>query len=325
MTSPRSSRLTADGRRPSLFDLQVNGFGGIDFQAAELPAAALRQAVDALRRHRIHRILLTLITDEIEALCRKLEQLEAHRRQDPVVAETIAGYHLEGPYLSPAAGYCGAHPVELVRPPSGRELARLAEAAQGRLRLITLAPEWPGSAEFIAEARSRGIVIALGHTQANEAEIDAAVAAGATLCTHLGNAVPMVLPRHDNVLQRLLARDELTACLIPDGLHLPPYVLKNLYRAKPAGRVVLTSDCMAAAGAPPGRYAIGRLRVEVGADGVVREPGKPNFAGSSLTLDRGVANAARWLGLPTDDAWHLASQAVADLFQIELPWVEVDG
>lgn len=238
------------------------------------------------------------------------------------MAATIPGYHLEGPYLSPISGYCGAHSAALMRAPSLRDLDRLLEASRGRIKLITLAPEWKGSAEFIAEARRRGIVLALGHTQASDAEIDEAIAAGATLCTHLGNAVPATLPRHDNVMQRLLARDELTACLIPDGLHLPPFVLKNFYRAKPAGKVILTSDCMAAAGAPPGRYTVGALTVMVGEDGVVREPGKPNFSGSSLCLGRGVEQAARWLGVNPATAWRMASTAVADVFRVELPLIE---
>jgi N-acetylglucosamine-6-phosphate deacetylase len=309
-------------KRPALFDLQVNGFGGVDFQQLDLTQSALRGAVEALRRHYIYRILLTLISDEVDTLCRKLERIEAIRRADALVAETITGYHLEGPYLSPAPGYCGAHPPALMHSPSVREMERLCAAAGGHVKLITLAPEWPDSDEFISEARRQGIVIALGHTQAGERDIDMAIAAGATICTHLGNGVPQQLPRHDNVVQRLLARDELIACLIPDGLHLPPFVLKNFFRAKPVGKVVLTSDCMSAADAPPGRYAIGRLQVEVGRDGVAREPGKPNFAGSALTLDRGVANAAAWLEIAPDQAWRLASSSVAAIFSIELPIID---
>ena len=317
--------MTTIRNRPSLFDLQVNGFGGVDYQQLEISQASLRCSIDSLRLHHIHRILLTLITDDVDQLCRKLEQFETYRRNDPLAAETIAGYHLEGPYLSPLPGYCGAHPPAMMRAPSLRELELLNEAARGNLRLMTLAPEWKESDEFIAEACRRGIVIALGHTQASEAEIDMAIRAGATLCTHLGNAVPETLPRHDNVVQRLLARDELTACMIPDGLHLPPFVLKNFFRAKPSGKVILTSDCMAAAGAPPGRYSVGQLEMEVGADRVVREPGKPNFAGSALVLDYGVENAARWLDVPLDDVWRMASSTVAEIFQVKLPELEVAG
>jgi N-acetylglucosamine-6-phosphate deacetylase len=164
------------------------------------------------------------------------------------------------------------------------------------------------------------VVVSLGHTNANEAQIDAAIRAGASLCTHLGNGVPQVLPRHDNVIQRLLARDELTACLIPDGVHLPPFVLRNCFRAKPAGKVLLTTDAMAAAGAPPGLYSLGNSIVE-SRDGVVRQPGQANFAGSCLTPDEGVENAARWLGLTKIEARALFSTRVAELFQIPLPQI----
>jgi N-acetylglucosamine-6-phosphate deacetylase len=168
--------------------------------------------------------------------------------------------------------------------------------------LLTLAPELPGSAEFIRHVTGSGARVAIGHSGASDAEIGAAIAAGMTLCTHLGNGVPMELPRHDNIIQRLLARDELTAVFIADGLHVPPAVLRNFVRAKPPGKILFTTDCMAAAGAGPGRFRIGRLEIEVGADGVVREPGKPNFAGSSLTMDRCAENVERWLGWTREEA-----------------------
>ena len=303
---------------PTLFDLQVNGFAGVDFQQPELSAAELRRAVDALRAHQTHRILLTLITDEIDALCRKLERLERFRAREPILAETICGYHLEGPWLSAEPGYCGAHPAEKMCAPRLADYGRLQDAAGGALRLITLAPEWPRSDEFIAAASRAGTRIALGHTNASEREIDDAIHAGATLCTHLGNGVPMTLPRHDNIIQRLLARDELTACLIPDGVHLPPFALRNLFRAKPAGRAVLTTDAMAAAAAPPGHYMLGPFEVESDGD-AVRVPGRPNLAGSSLTADQGVVNAATWLGLSGADARALFSTTPARLFEIVMP------
>lgn len=304
MTAPRSAAprpadFSACGAEP-WFDLQVNGFAGVDFQDEALDRGALRRAVDALRAHGTGGILLTLITDRPDALARKLEQIERHRAADPVIAAVVAGYHLEGPHLSARPGYHGAHPPECMTAPDAAWFDRLQAAAGGRIRLVTLAPEWPGSPAYIAHLAEQGVRTAIGHSDASEAEIDAAIGAGLTLCTHLGNGVPMELPRHDNIIQRLLARDELTAVFIADGLHVPPGVLRNFVRAKPPGRVLFTTDCMAAAGAGPGRYRIGRLAIEVGADGVVREPGRPNFAGSALTMDRCAANAAAWLGWPVE-------------------------
>jgi N-acetylglucosamine-6-phosphate deacetylase len=309
---------------PSLFDLQINGYAGVDFQNTALAQADLRRAIDTLRAGQTHRILLTLITDELDALAGKFAQIEKYRAADPVLAETICGYHLEGPFLSPEEGYRGAHPGECMRAPELAAFERLQKAAGGNIRLLTLAPEWPGSAEFIAAVAAQGVVVSLGHTVASEEQIDDAIRAGATMITHLGNGTPVTLPRHNNVIQRLLARDELTACLIPDGAHLPPFTVRNFFRAKPRGKVLLTTDAMAAAGAPPGRYRIGRLEVE-SRDGVVRAPGSANLAGSCLAPAQGVANAAQWIGIPLEEARAMFSTSVAAHFGICLPEIEIPG
>ena len=302
-----------------LFDFQVNGFGGIDFQRDNLTSTEFAHAVAALRQHGTSGIFATLITDEIDALCRRFAALEKLCATVPSAGAAILGYHLEGPWLSPTPGYRGAHPAGPMRAPTFADYERLQAAAHGRLRLITLAPEWPGSAEFIAAVTQQGVHVSLGHTNASEAEIDAAIRAGARFCTHLGNGCPLELPRHDNIVQRLLARDELTACFIPDGIHLPKGVLKNFVRAKPTGRVLFTTDAMAGAGAPPGRYTIGPHLITVGADGVARQPGEKNFAGSTLTPDVGVRHIADWLNVTPEAAYHLWSTAPAAAFGITLP------
>jgi len=302
-----------------LFDFQVNGFGGVDFQRDDLTSTEFAHAVAALRKHGTSGIFATLITDEIDALCRRFAALEKLCATVPSAGAAILGYHLEGPWLSPTPGYRGAHPAGPMRAPTSADYERLQAAAHGRLRLITLAPEWPGSAEFIAAVTQQGVHVSLGHTNASEAEIDEAIRAGARFCTHLGNGCPLELPRHDNIVQRLLARDELTACFIPDGIHLPKGVLKNFVRAKPAGRVLFTTDAMAGAGAPPGRYTIGPHLIAVGADGVARQPGEKNFAGSTLTPDVGVRHIADWLNLTPEAARNFWSTAPATAFGITLP------
>lgn len=306
-------------RAPELFDLQVNGFAGVDFQQDDLPLSALETAMHGLRAHHTTRILYTLITDRVDTLCRRLAHVESLRRRSPLLRDTIAGYHLEGPWLSPETGYHGAHDPALMVAPTAADAARLIEASGGNLRLVTLAPERDGADAITAFLVSRGVRVAAGHTNASDADLDRAIAAGLTLCTHLGNAVPALLPRHDNIIQRLLARDELTAVFIPDGLHLPPAALKNFVRAKPRDRVLFTTDCMAAAGAPPGRYMLRHIQVEVGADGIVREPGKPNFAGSALTMDRAVENITRHLGWSAADALAACSTRIASAFGLP-PW-----
>ncbi|MCF7689007.1 MAG: N-acetylglucosamine-6-phosphate deacetylase [Cephaloticoccus sp.] len=297
---------------PGFFDLQVNGFGGVDFQQPALDQAALTRAVDGLLSHQTDRILFTLITDRIDALCAKLVNIETLRARDPKLARVIVGYHIEGPYMSPKTGYHGAHDPALMKAPDIAEFELLQEAAQGRIRLITLAPEQPNSAEFIRHITQSKVVAAIGHSEADDRQIDEAIAAGLSMCTHLGNGIPVQLHRHDNIMQRLLARDELVASFIPDGIHIPGPVLRNLVRAKPRDKVIFTTDCMAAAGAGPGRFRIGRFDVDVGVDGVVREPGKPNFAGSSLTMDRAAENIRTFLGWSEAEVHAACAQRVAD-------------
>lgn len=303
----------------SLFDIQVNGYAGVDFQQPDLATGDVRRAMEVLRQCQTYRILVTLITDRIEALIEKLEQWERLRADDALIAETVAGYHIEGPCLSPLEGYCGAHPFEFMKDPDPRDWDRLQKAAAGNIRMVTLAPERSGSAELIAHLAGQGIVVALGHTAAKDGDIDRAIAAGARLATHLGNGVPSQLHRHDNVTQRLLAREELIASFIPDGIHLPPPVLKNFVRAKSPDGFIFTTDCMAAAAAGPGSYRLGQLSLEVGPDRVVRLPGSQQFAGSSLTPLEGVRNVTDWVGLDRESAWAAFSVIPAALCGISLP------
>jgi len=315
MNAPLSPPLPPRNAYP-LFDFQVNGFAGVDFQSDTLSAEDLCRAVQALRQGGVGGILLTLITDDESKLCARFRRVEGFRRSDPGVAAIVRGYHLEGPWLNPDPGYCGAHPAAAMVAPSIDAFDRLQEAAGGGIRLVTLAPEWPGSARVIETLVARNVRVSLGHTNASQEQIDTAIRAGATLCTHLGNGVPNLLPRHDNVVQRLLARDELTACFIPDGIHLPPFVLRNFFRAKPQGKVLFTTDAMSAAGAPPGRFHIGQMEVTVGSDGIVRGP-HGGFAGSSLTPSQGVERAAAFLTLPQAESHAIWSQRSWSTFGLE--------
>ena len=303
----------------SLFDIQVNGFAGVDFQRADLSADDVRRAVEALAAHETQRFFLTLITDGIDALCAKLKNLERIRAADPLIHAAVCGYHIEGPWLSPLPGFYGAHNPLHLKLPLIADFELLQEAAGGHIKLLTLAPELPGSADIIRSITRAGTEVALGHTNASDTDISEAIAAGARFCTHLGNGVPIEMHRHDNVIQRLLARDELVAFFIPDGIHLPPSTLKNFFRAKPAGKALFTTDCMAAAGAPPGKYSIAHHELEVGADRIVRASAHSGFAGSALSPDEGVDNIRRWLGLDENTARSLFSGSIANFFGIQLP------
>lgn len=303
-----------------LFDLQVNGYAGIDFQREGITLEELRLATLSQMRRGVGRYLLTLITDEFSRTESKLRAFERLRQQDSLLREVIVGYHLEGPYMSPKPGYCGAHPSELMKAPEWGEFQAWQEAAGGAIRLVTLAPEWEGSVNFIEKATRNGVRIAIGHSDASLMQIAEATAAGMSLITHLGNAVPQQIHRHDNVVQRLLSEDKLIACLIPDGIHLPPMVLKNFFRSKPLDGVILVSDCMAAADAPIGSYSLGALEMEVGEDAVVRLPGQAGgFAGSALILEKGVKDAAEWIDVDLEKAWRCASELPANHFGVSLP------
>ncbi len=307
--------------RPALrwFDFQINGFGGIDFQAEHVSPAEMDHAVAVMRKHGMAAILLTLITDHIDAHCRRLEAFERLCSRSPSIARMIAGYHIEGPWLSPEPGYRGAHPPGPMHAPSLAEFERMQAAAGGRIKLITLAPEWPGSAECIAGITRAGVQVSIGHSNASESQLDDAIRAGARFCTHVGNGTPLEMHRHDNIIQRMLARDELVACLIPDGVHLPHFALKNFFRAKPADKVLFTTDAMSGAGAGPGRYRIGRHEIEVGTDGIARNPGGGGFAGSTLTPDEGVKRCAQYLGISEAESAAYWSTRAAAAFGVTLP------
>jgi N-acetylglucosamine-6-phosphate deacetylase len=202
VTPPSSAPadLEAGWVAPALFDLQVNGCGGDNFSSERLTAEAVRRVVDVCRRHGVAGLCPTLITSAQAALLHGFATLDRACRSDPEVARSVPAFHLEGPYISPEDGPRGAHPREHVRPPDWDEFRRLQEAAGGRIRLVTLAPEVEGALPFIEKVAGSGVVVALGHTAASGAHIRAAVRAGARLSTHLGNGCHALMHRHDNPL-----------------------------------------------------------------------------------------------------------------------------
>jgi N-acetylglucosamine-6-phosphate deacetylase len=218
---------------------------------------------------------------------------------------------MEGPYISPEDGPRGAHARAHVRGADIDDFERRADACEGRLRLVTVAPESPGVLKVIEHAVAAGIGVAIGHTAASPPQIADAVSAGATMSTHLGNGCAPVLPRHPNFIWEQLADDRLTASFIVDGHHLPPATVKSMIRAKTPARAVLVTDAMAAAGMPPGRYTLSGQEVELSASGHVAMPGASNLAGSALSLDVAVGNTVRFTGLGLDEAVAMASTRAA--------------
>jgi len=286
---------------PGLFDLQVNGFGGIDFNGPDLTADRATEAVERMRATGVTRCLPTLITSSFAQFARSARVLAR------TTSRAIAGIHMEGPYLSAEDGARGAHPREHVAPATPDDFNRRQDAAGGRIVLVTLAPEIPGALALIEHLVASGVRAAIGHTAADAQQIADAVTAGATLATHLGNGCAQMLPRHPNVIWELLAADAVCASLIADGHHLPPSTVKAMVRAKGALRTILVTDATAAAGCAPGRYTMGAVDCELGEDGRVSLAGTPYLAGSALTLDRAIANTVRFTGLSVDAVIPMAS------------------
>jgi N-acetylglucosamine-6-phosphate deacetylase len=291
---------------PGLFDIQVNGFGGIDFNAPGLTEDQVDAALARMRATGVTRCLPTLITSSFERFAASAGVLTRMSR------DAIAGLHMEGPYISPEDGARGAHPREHVTRATIDDFTRRQDAANGRILLVTLAPEAPGAIALIEHLVASGVRVAIGHSAASPAQVADAIAAGATLATHLGNGCAQVLPRHPNVIWELLAADAVTASFIVDGHHLPSATVKAMVRAKGLERTVLVTDAIAAAGCEPGPYRIGGVECELGADGRVSLPGTPYLAGSSLTLDRAIGNTVRFTGLPLEMVIPMATTTPAE-------------
>jgi N-acetylglucosamine-6-phosphate deacetylase len=297
------------------FDPQVNGYAGVDFNGNGLTPEALHRAACSLASSGVTRFFPTVITAPYEKIVHQLKILAGALREDPLLRRMVPGFHLEGPYISPEEGFRGAHPRDAVRPPRWEELERFQEACGGQIRYITLAPEVEGSIPFIERAVRKGMVVGLGHTNASEETLEDAFRAGARISTHLGNGAQALLPRHRNPIQKQLSMDGLMASIIVDGIHLPDYVVKNFIRAKGVDRILLTTDSMAGASAPAGRYTLGDLEVEVRPDDrTARLPGTPYLAGSTLTMDRAVNNVIRFADLTLPAAVQMAVQNGGKLF-----------
>ena len=300
---------------PPLFDLQINGCDGISFNSNSLKVEDVHHVVDVCRRHGIGGICPTLVTNSFDALKHGFATL-ARACDDSAMGDALPAFHLEGPYISGEDGPRGAHPKQFVRPPNWDEFRRWQEAAGGRIRLVTLAPELDGALAFIERLCAVGIVVAIGHTAAVPAKIREAIAAGARLSTHLGNGSHAALPRHENYLWEQLAADELWASMICDGHHLPPALIRVILRAKGAARAILTCDAGSLAGLPPGRYSDWGGEFEVLPEGKIVVPGTPFLAGSWAFTDYCVNHLLKLGDATLADAIDMASARPRELLRL---------
>jgi N-acetylglucosamine-6-phosphate deacetylase len=283
-------------------DLQVNGYAGVDFNRDDLAEADLHAACQRLRDDGVAGVLATIITDELPRMTARLRRIADIRERDRLVRDVIWGIHIEGPFINETPGYTGAHPLEAVRPADVETMKRLLNAAGGLTRLVTLAPERDPGMKVIRHLVRQKIAASAGHCNPSSDELRAAIDAGLSMFTHLGNGCPMVLDRHDNIIQRVLAlRERLTICFIADGVHIPPAALGNYVRLAGIERSIVVTDAISAARLGPGRYPLGSQTVEIGEDLIARSPDGSHFVGSTATMPRMVALLRDAVGLSDEE------------------------
>jgi N-acetylglucosamine-6-phosphate deacetylase len=290
-------------RIPGWVDLQVNGFAGVDFNAPDLTPVAFAQAARALAAAGTAAFCPALITGDPDTVCRNLTVMLEAARRDSEVCGRLLGFHLEGPFISSEPGAVGAHDPRWVSPPDRQLFDRLFEAAEGRVRLLTLAAELAGAADLTRYAVSCGVAVSCGHQLAHTPQQLGVIAeAGASALTHLGNGVSNLLPRHDNVIWSGLAEERFSVMFIPDGHHLPRHLLKVYVRAAGVERLVAVSDASHPAGLPPGYYRVLGNDAVLESDGLLHNPAKGCLVGSSSTMRQAMRVLADLdLGLTPDD------------------------
>lgn len=305
---------------PGFFDLQLNGYGGHDFNGGYWDGAGdtlhdPRPIFERAARAGTALLCPTITTNSAAHITACLSHLARALDADPALARQAPGFHLEGPYLSSEDGPRGAHPSEHVRDPHWDEFQRFQEAAGGRITLCTLAPERPGALPFIEKLTQSGVTVALGHTGAEADVIRDAVRAGARVSTHLGNGSHAQIRRHPNYIWEQLAQDEMFATIIADEHHLPASVVKCFARVKGPDRLALVSDAVSLGGLPPGVYSEGRH--EVLPSGKIVLAGTPYLAGAGHLLDTCLPNALRFAGLTLAQATRCASTIPARILGLE--------
>ncbi len=278
-------------------DLQVNGYGGVDFNQDHLTAEQLHAACERLAADGTTGILATIITEKLETMCQRLKRLVELRAADPLATKIILGFHVEGPFLNPNPGFCGAHPVDAICLADEGAARHLLDAGRGLIRLITLAPEQDPDCRVTRMLVRHGIMVSAGHSDASLDQLKAACDAGVSMFTHVGNGCPKQLLRHDNIVQRALSLyDRLWLCFIVDGHHVPFPALGNYLRAASLSRCIVVTDAIAPAGLGPGRYTLGRWEVRVDADMVARSPDGEHFLGAAITMRQSQSNLKTALG-----------------------------
>jgi N-acetylglucosamine-6-phosphate deacetylase len=277
---------------PGFVDLHNHGGGGASFTSGSVD-----DILKGIHTHRLHgttTLVASTVTGDMDSLTHRAGLLSELAEQGD-----IAGVHFEGPFISPCRK--GAHSEALLRDPHPADVRKLIDAARGRAKMLTLATELPGGLDSVRLLAEHGVIAAIGHTDATYEQTVEAIDAGATVATHLFNAMPPLGHRSPGPITALLEDDRITVELINDGTHLHPAALRLAFHHAGADRVAFITDAMDAAGFGDGRYWLGPLEVEV-ADGVARLVEDGTIAGSTLTLDRAFKRAVTVDGLSVEDA-----------------------
>jgi N-acetylglucosamine-6-phosphate deacetylase len=275
-------------------DIQVNGFLGTDFSSPDITREDVHSVCDALCERGTVAFCPTIITSALQVYERNLPLLASVMEEREEGAQ-ILGVHMEGPFLDSEAR--GAHPEEFLCEPDVAMFKRWQELADGKVSILTVAPELPGACDLIKEASRSGVIVGIGHHMASEDHIKQAADAGARICTHLGNGIVNMLPRHPNPLWSQLACDGLMGSFITDGHHLPPEFVKVAMRAKGIDRFVVTADSAPLAGLEPGEYKFGGQDVSLDDTGKISMVHRDALAGSASTMRDCVKRLAEWENL----------------------------
>lgn len=266
-------------------DLQVNGYCGIDFNQSGRSVSELRAAADAMVREGVRHALPTIITGSIEDMCACMHSLRCAIESDSVCRAVFVGIHLEGPFLSRKPGFIGAHPPQHALEANTAVLTRLIDAGGGLVKLMTLAPEVDADGAMTRYLVDHGVRVSAGHTDASVDDLKRCIDCGLDLFTHLCNACPPEMNRHDNIIYRALrCSDRLRYTLIADGFHVPKLLFENLVNWIPMERLAVVSDAISAAGLGPGVYRLAGREVTIGEDKAARDPSGKHFVGSACSM-----------------------------------------
>lgn len=283
-------------------DLQINGYGGVDFNAPGLTVEKVEAVTERLEADGTCGYLPTIVTGNPETTVETLRVIAAARKKSARCERNILGVHLEGPFISAEPGAVGTHPIEWVAKPSMDLFGRFQDACGGLVRLVTVAAEIPGMPDFVKQLSAQGVVVSLGHQMAaSPDDIKPCIDAGAKAFTHLGNGIPNMIPRHNNIIFTALAEDRASVMFIPDGHHLPDTMLKVYTRAVPLKRLIAVSDAQYPAGMPPGEYDVCGAHARLEPNGLLWNPSRNCLVGATTPMAAMMRLLQDRIGLSSDE------------------------